>query len=92
MTDLDGVKTTTPMKRSLALKEMYLWPAWYELKSNVLFTYEHINRSRVLYQVFAEMGKTFSFEDLQKLIRDHLDQNKTRQVNIWHNSGRVTLR
>ena len=91
VTDLDSVKSTTPMKGSLALREMYLWPAWYKPKSNILFTYEHTNRPQILYQAFAEMGKTYTFEDLQKLIREHLDQYKIYQVNIWHNSGRVTL-
>ena len=37
------------------------------------------------------MGKTYTIEDLQKLIREHLVHNKNHQVNIWHNSGRVTL-
>ena len=91
LTDLDGVKSATAMEGSFALREMYLWPVWYNPKSNILFTYEHTDRPRIPYQVFAEMGKTYTFEDLQKLIREHLDQNKTNQMNIWHNSGRVTL-
>ena len=37
------------------------------------------------------MGKTYTLEDLQKLIRDHLDHNNISQMNIWHNSGRVIL-
>ena len=92
VTDLDGVKSVTPMKGSLALREMYLWPQWSKPKSNfLLFTFEHKNQPRMLYQVFAEKSKTYTFEDLQSLIRERLDYNKTNQVNIWHNSGRVTL-
>jgi len=90
VTDLDGVHSTTPMQGQLALRELYLWPAWYKPKSNVLFTYENKNQPRRIYSVFSE-NKTYTFDDIQKIVREHLDHNKNKQVNILHNSERVTL-
>ena len=91
VTDLDGIRSATPMKGSLSLREMYLWPAWYKPKSTVMFSYDHKNQPRMLYEVRFKEAKTYKFSDIQKLIRENLDHNKTHQVNFWHNSGRVTL-
>lgn len=90
VTDLDGVHSVTPLKGSLALREMYLWPAWYKPKNNILFTYENKNQPKRLFRVFIE-NKTYTFEDIQSLVREHLDHNKNSQVNIFHNNERVTL-
>jgi len=90
VTELDGVHSITPIRGSLALREMYLWPAWYKPKSNVLFSYKNKNQSSKIYQVFIE-NKTYTFEDIQNLVRDHLDISKNNQVNIFYNNGRVTL-
>lgn len=90
VTDLNGVHSITPLRGSLALREMYIWPAWYKPKSNVLFSYKNKNQSRRIYQVFIE-NKTYTFADIQELIRTHLDINKNSQVDIFYNNGRVSL-
>ena len=91
VTDLDGVHSITPFKGNLALRDLYLWPAWYKPKSNVLFTYKNKNVPDRIYQVFIE-NKTYTFADIQEVVRHHLDHNKNSQVNIFYNNnGRVTL-
>lgn len=90
VTKLDGVHSITPFKGSLALRDLYLWPAWYKPKNNVLFSYENKKAPSRVYRVFIE-NNTYTFADIQKLIRDNLDHNKNNQVNIFHNNGRVTL-
>ena len=90
VTNLNGVHSTTPLRGRLALREMYLWPAWYNPKSNVLFTYENKNQPKKLYRVFFK-NKTYTFKDIQSLVIEHLDHNKNKQVNISHSSGKVTL-
>ena len=63
VTDLDRIHSTTPLCGRLALREMYLWPAWYKPKGNVLFTYENKNQPKRLYRVFSKTkripSKTF---------------------------------
>ena len=90
VTEVDRVHSITPFKGSLALRDLYLWPAWYKPKNNVLFSYENKNARSRLFRVFIE-NKTYTFADIQKIVREHLDINKNNQVNILHNNGRVTL-
>ena len=83
------IKQDNHITGTIALRECYIWPAWYTPKNNVLFSYNLKSRGRgSLENVLIEQGLTYTFEDLQMLIRYTLDHN---YVNIFHNEGRVTL-
>ena len=88
MTKLDGVNLITPIRGSLALHRIYLWPNWYKSKNKILFSYKRDDR---LHQVFIE-NKTYTFEDIQNLVKKHLDiNNKNNQASIFYKNGKVTL-
>ena len=63
VTDLDRAHSITPLRGRLALREMYLWPARYKPKGNVLFTYENKNQPKRPYRVFLE-NKIYTFKDI----------------------------
>ena len=81
VTKLDGVNLISPIRGSLALRDLYLWPNWHKSKSKVLFSYKRDDR---LHQVFIE-NKTYTFEDIQNLVKKHLDiNNKNNQASIFY--------
>ena len=90
VTDLDGVHSMTPIKGSLALREIYLWPAWNKPNSSVLFSYQKKHQPGRVYTVPIEYGKTYMFEDIQKLINDHFNITEIIVI-LYHNNSRVTL-
>ena len=87
---LDEVKSNIPIKGSLALRDLYLWPAWYKPTTSVLFSYQRSHQPRRVYNVPIEEGKVYSLGAIQELIRDHV--NVVDQVaNLYFNNGRITL-
>ena len=80
VTDLNGVHSMTPLKGSLALREMYLWPAWYKPKSDILFSYEDTKQPKQIYPVNFHYGKTYTFTDLQKIIRNYLNKGSSIRI------------
>ena len=87
---LDEVKSTIPIKGSLALRDLYLWPAWYKPKTSVLFSYQKSHQPRRVYNVPIEEGKVYSLGVIQELIRDHINVNE-QVANLYFNDGKITL-
>ena len=90
MIDQDKHSELTPITGSVALRELYIWPGWYTPTSNVLFSYERSHQKGTVYNVLIEMGKTYTFYDIQGLLLDHLNQ-AGRIANVYHNAGMVTM-
>ena len=90
LTDINKpIELVNEITGTVALRELYIWPGWFKPKTNVLFSYNLKSKGRdSLELVHVEQGKTYTFSDIQKLIRQHLDRNS---VNIFYNAGRVTL-
>ena len=87
--NLDIIESSTPIKGSIALRELYFQPGWKVPKTNVLFSYKD---QGLLAEVYFEFGRKYSFTDLQTIIRKHLAVNGDNDAaNIYHNNGRVTF-
>ena len=87
---LDEVKSTIPIKGSIALRDLYLWPAWYKPKTSVLFSYQQSHQPRKVYNVPIEEGKLYSLGVIQELIRDHINVSEN-VANLYFNDGKITL-
>ena len=94
VTDIDQpIESLTPFIGSLALRELYVWPAWYKPKSDILFSYEDKKQPNQIYPVSFQYGKTYTFADLQDIIRKHLNRGSSNPntANIFYNNKRVTF-
>ncbi|MCE2507407.1 MAG: hypothetical protein J4F36_13275, partial [Nitrosopumilaceae archaeon] len=94
VTDIEQpIESLTPLSGSLALRELYVWPGWYKPKSDVLFSYEDKKQPDQIYTVPFQYGKTYTFADLQDIIRKHLNRGSSNPntANIFYNNKRVTF-
>ena len=93
LTDINKpIELVNEITGTVALRELYIWPGWFKPKTNVLFSYNLKSKGRgSLELVLVEQGKTYTFSDIQNLIRQHLDRDSDNSVNIFYNAGRVTL-
>lgn len=73
---------------TITLQELKFCPAWQQSKFTWIFSYE---RGGHKVYVTVEMGKRYTFRDLQLLVNEHLNDGDQVAV-LYHNNGRVTFR
>ena len=86
LTDLTKPVKVEEFDGEITLLEAKFWPDWETPKFTTLFSHER-DGEKVAVPIIS--GKSYTLEDIQHAVNDHLNVDE-QVVNVYHNNGRVT--